>query len=238
MKKNEVGFAHVALVAIIVIVFITGVGIYVFKSDNSKNINREATETESNLVSPLPEDLLTVNKIKELATVEAPNIELTSVELENEDGVYVYKVKLANGTTLYFNAQTGEKVTHDDEEDEPEDGTIPTGFEAAISFDKAREIALTQKPNGVIRKIELEVEEGKVVYSVRFTDDARIDIDATSGAIVRSRPAKTEDEADTSNSGSGSNTSGSTNDDSDDDDTSNGGSGSSNSGSGSDGDDN
>ena len=47
------------------------------------------------------------------------------------------------------------------------------------------------------------MEEGKLVYSVRFTDGSRVDINATSGAVERTKNAKDEKKTESSSSGSG-----------------------------------
>lgn len=242
MKKNEQGIAHAAVLGVLVIALVVGAGYMVMQRQDNKTNNSADDDKSSSLVAPLPNDLLTVEAVKALAVKETPTAELTSVELEQENGTFLYKVKLADGKILFFNAKTGEKVTHDAGETETEDGTIPAGFVAAISYDKAREIALGQKAGGTITKIELESEEGKVVYVVRFSDEARIYVDATSGAVVKTKPAKTTDKTTTNTSTStkpSDDSSTSSNDDSKDDDSgsSNSGSGSSGSGSNSGSDD-
>lgn len=61
---------------------------------------------------------------------------------------------------------------------------VPAGFVATISADKARTIALGAH-TGTIAKLELSLEEGKVVWNVRFTDNVRVEVDATTGSVVR-----------------------------------------------------
>lgn len=55
-----------------------------------------------------------------------------------------------------------------------------------ISADRARELALIAFPGKTITKVELKTEEGKIVWSVRFSDDKKIYIDAKTGATVKS----------------------------------------------------
>jgi uncharacterized membrane protein YkoI len=40
-------------------------------------------------------------------------------------------------------------------------------------------------PDKSITKIEVETEEGRTVYSVRFSDGSRVDVDALTGVVVR-----------------------------------------------------
>jgi len=62
---------------------------------------------------------------------------------------------------------------------------VPTAFVPAISAEKAKLLALVALPGKTVVKIELHLEEGKIVWSVGFSDKKRVDIDATTGAVVR-----------------------------------------------------
>jgi uncharacterized membrane protein YkoI len=123
-----------------------------------------------------------VPHIRELAIKEVPATDIAGIDLENENNAHVYKVKLANGTILSIDAKTG-KVLNKDEHNSST--PIPAAFVPGIDFNKAREVALTQIPSGIIEKIELGAEEGKQVYSVRFVNAGRVDISAVDGAVVR-----------------------------------------------------
>ena len=87
------------------------------------------------------------------------------------------------------------------------DESIPAGFVAGITVQQARDIAAGQRPGKTITKVQLETEEGKVVYSVRFSDNGRVDISATDGSVISVRQGESQ-----SSSGGGS-----SNDDSTDD---------------------
>lgn len=197
-KENQQGFAHIWVLAVIVVMAISGVGAYVWHQNKTNNkLNSVSSQSEvDNLPSPLPEDLLTAEKVKELALTEKPGATVSGVELENEDGIVVYEVKIADGSRLVFNAQTGKLITKALQNDKEEvDKAIPADFKSEITFAKAREIALAQKPGGTVQKIELELEGGVVVYSVRFSDDARVDVNATTGVVVRTKPASSQKSA-------------------------------------------
>jgi uncharacterized membrane protein YkoI len=193
-KNNQDGFAHLLIPLLaVVIIGVGAAGVYVSKHQAKKTLNSQNDTNKISLSAPLPADLLPVDKVKELATTQKPTSAITGVELQKEEGVFVYKVKLADGTVLSFNAKTGEKVTKTGETELNSTKDISSATKPAISFDKAREVALKQKPGGTISKIELELEEGKLVYSARFTDGARVDVSAADGSVVRTKPAtKTE----------------------------------------------
>lgn len=235
------------ILAILIIAVIASAWVYVDKNKTDKSLSRETADPDSTLVETLPDNIIAVEKLKELVTkTEAPGTIIASVRLEKADGVLYYVVELPNGKQLIFNAQTGAKVTKDiDDDDEQDEANLPADFAGGIGFAKAQAIAQGQRPSSVIRKVELELEDGKVVYSVRFTDKSRVDVDAKNGTIVRVK-IKTEKESKSDSKKSGSSTS--SDDDSNDNkdeaedsgDSSGSGSGSSgsNSGSGSDDSDN
>lgn len=249
MKKNQNGFALLPVLAVVVVVAVAGVSLFVVQRSNN-TLEREANEPEtiSNL-EPLSGDLLSPEKIKELAAAESPNVEINGIELEREHGEALFKVKFANGSVVFFNAQSGAKVNRSaSSTKDVNEGTIPAAFKPAIDFTKARDLAKAQKPGGTVRKIHLQMENGKVVYSVRFTDNARIDIDATTGAVVRNDPAhgnsstapnnggtETNDDKPTSGSTSTSGSGGTSSDDPATHDTTDASISGSNSGSGSSG---
>lgn len=232
------GFAHLVLILIVVGALLVGSATFIYgqqrKDDSLASANNASAVS---LTQPLPTDLLGADRIKTLAASDKPDLQVRQIELEAEDGVLLYKVRMSDGSFILYNARSGVKVTKDSgqsAEVEKDDG-LPNDFVAGISFERARAIALQQKPEGQIRKIELENESGVVVYSVRFTDDARVDVNASDGSIVRTRAAKKASTPSSGSSGatqstgsSGSGTSGS---------TSSGNSGSGSSGSSHSGDD-
>lgn len=70
--------------------------------------------------------------------------------------------------------------TETEEQDE-----IPDGFVAELTLTQARTIAQDKRPGKTIKKVEREVEKGVGVYSVRFTDSGKVDVNAVTGAIMK-----------------------------------------------------
>lgn len=216
--QAQAGYAHLALMAVLAVAVVAGAGVFVY-GQQKKAGSVASTESVSavSLNTPLPTDLIGFEKVRQLAAADKPGTVIREVELETEDGQLLYKVKLADGSFVLYNARSGVKVTKatGDAAKIEQDDDLPAGFKPSISFDQARQTALKQKPGGTISKIELEMEEGKAVYSVRFSDEARVDVDAMSGAIVRTRAAKkspapaSNPDRPASSSGSGSGSSGS-----------------------------
>jgi uncharacterized membrane protein YkoI len=172
------------------------------------------------------DNLLSFEDVRAIADKDTSNGPITGIELEKEDNGMVYKVKFSDGSIRIYDAKTGKAVS--DSSKEENDDNIPAHFNSNITAAQARSIALKQR-SGTITKIELETEEGVIVYSVRFSDGGRVDVSVANGAVLRVRGASNTD---TSSSG----TTTTTNDSSSaSDSTSDDNGGSSNSGSGSSG---
>ncbi len=222
--RNQAGIAHLIPLIAVVFILVAVAGVYVVKNQPDKPLTSQSTIESPSLNQPIPADLLPVSKVRELTAVEKPDAVVSSVELDNEDGIFVYKVKLADGSVLRFNAKTGAISNKTDKVESENKATLPVGSQPSVNFDKAREVALARNPGGTIAKIELESEEGLLVYSVRFVDDARVDVSAANGSVVRFKPGS----ASPASSGGGSD------DNAQDDDSSHGGSNNSGSSSSSD----
>ncbi len=211
-QPKQDGFAHPVLILIVVGCLVVGAGVFMYGQQKADKPLSSASQTDNvSLSSPLPADLLTAAKIKEIAAVEKPGMAIKNIELEKEGEVYFYKVRLSDGSFILYNARSGVKVTKKtvDPAKIEKGHDLPSNFKAAISFDKAREIALAQKTGGTIERIHLETEDGVVVYSVRFDNEARVDVDATTGAVVRTKSFKPDSQTSNPSSGGHSGSSGS-----------------------------
>jgi uncharacterized membrane protein YkoI len=195
--------------------------VLVFVGTTSAAVTSSRLNSQREQESAIPTDLeatLGVDDIRAIALAEVPNGSITGIELEQEDGVLLYKVKFSDGSFRLYNANTGDLVNKNEFET---DESVPSGFVPSISLQEARTIAQNQRPGKTITKIELEVEEGVVVYSVRFSDDGRVDVNAANGAVVRVKnEQKSEDSSSSSDDSeddtSDDNNSGSSDDSSDD----------------------
>lgn len=76
-----------------------------------------------------------------------------------------------------------------------------------ITAEQAAAAARAYVGGGSVERVELEEEDGRLVYEVRFTNDSRVYVDAVSGAVVYARLEESRRDDDR-NSGSGSSGSG------------------------------
>lgn len=192
-------------------------------NNRSENLARQA---EIKDVIELPENLSNVLGVEEMKTLAEQDAlagtTITGVEIENEHGAVLYKVKFSDGSFRLYDAVTGLRYVETTDSIET-DESVPSGFVSGISLQQARDIASAKRIGKTITKIELEMEEGKAVYSVRFSDGGRVDVNATDGSVLRVRGASnstssnnSSDDSDDSNDDSQSSGSGSSNKDSDD----------------------
>jgi uncharacterized membrane protein YkoI len=165
------------VIAVLIMVIFVGASSAAVTTSRANNAREAEIEIPKDLTA-----VLSVDDIRAVALTEVPDGTIVGVELEQDDGVLIYKVKFSDGSFKLYNANTGEIVNKDQLE---VDESVPAGFVAAISMQEARTIAQNQQPTKTITKIELEVENGVVVYSVRFSDDSLVEVNATDGSIVK-----------------------------------------------------
>lgn len=212
MAMNQQGITHIAVALAVVALGAVGfAGWRVYDASTNKDTNLSAKTQEQ--VQNLPDDLGEIKPLPEIVTLamqENDSTPIAGIELEQESDGLHYKVRLADGTVLVFDAVTGRRLADQQAEASSSDDTpLPAGFVPSVALADARATAKAVYPDKTVRKIEIETEDGVVVYSVRFADGSRVDVDATTGAVVRSR---------TKNSTESSTNNGADNDDSQDDD--------------------
>lgn len=195
MKKSEVGSAHVIIIVVIVvaIVGVLGVTFYTTLTKQSTVANSTDTTALAPIDDTLPSDLLPIDQVSDIALESSTDTSLNAVNLTIEDGIYVYEIHLSNGKTLYINAQTGKIITKEatvKDESETDTSEKPVKVAPSISFEDARKKAISLHSSSQVTKINLETEDGKLVFSVRFADKFRVDIDAVSGEVVRTKAAE------------------------------------------------
>ncbi|HSH17886.1 MAG TPA: PepSY domain-containing protein [Candidatus Saccharimonadales bacterium] len=194
--KSQEGFAHpmavVAVVGVVSIIGVTGMRIMHAQTPEKQVSNAEQKQVTEPALPATLEGIMPVAKLQELVKASDDSI-ISQLELKTQNGVTVYQVTLSSGKVLAFNAATGAKVTPStkaaeaatDDEGRPE--SLPEKFTVTIAPEKARQVAKAKYPGSTITRIELGVHAGKAVFSVRFADKARVDVDANTGAVVRTK---------------------------------------------------
>lgn len=101
-------------------------------------------------------------------------------------------------------AETSQENSQPAEDQSTETQAQPEETTGDITEQQAIEIAQAERPGQTVRKVEIETEDGAKIYSVRFTDDSRVDVRASDGQIVRNESGNSSGSDDGSGSGSDS----------------------------------
>jgi uncharacterized membrane protein YkoI len=196
--KNWSSLFVIQIVLIFLLIGGGGAVLYSALAGNNPS-KREATQPESNTLKTVPSAFLTLDELKAIVSKEQADNQITGIGLAKTNGVLVYQVKLQNGEALTYDAKSGAHVTGIITE--IDNANLPTELGIKIDFNKAREIALSKKPDGVVHKIELEFFEGELSYNVRFIDGSHVDVNAVTGDVLSSwiNPAVNKANAQTGN---------------------------------------
>lgn len=191
MLKNQNGFSHIVIILVIAVIGVVG---FAGWRVTNKNRSSQTNQSQSTLSQDfLPSDIAAIKPIDGIlagAQTEIGTRPVIQIELNQEDSGLVFEITLKDGTTLVYDAKTGEKLTTsikdvETEKDDDGDNPLPAGFRPTVSPQDALTKAIAQHSGSNVRKIELEVEDGIVVFSVRFVDKFRVDIDAKTGSVLR-----------------------------------------------------
>ena len=129
-----------------------------------------------------------VAKFKETFTEEG--IEISSVELDEEDGKYAYDIQGFKENKEFeakFDAESGEVLAQEEENDDDNDDSdddVAIDFKKIISPKEAMEKAL-ENNKGYVKSYEIDHnDDGKLVYEIDVEDGDDVELDAETGDII------------------------------------------------------
>jgi len=194
--KRQSGFTIVEIGIGVVILVVIGLLGWKFFSSMQSNSQKDgvAQSIQTSDIDPAKlTDLTDIATIQKSALDGKEGATLTGVQLKTEDGKLVYQATLSDGSVLTFDATTGAKLSEEKEKADHAAKSLPANFSGGIGLAKAVEVAKTTVPNSAVRELELEEDDGLLVYRIKFANEAQVDVDATTGAIIRSKAAKKEE---------------------------------------------
>lgn len=185
-KSNQSGMIDITVMVAIVLVVAVAGGAYWRISSNSNELSSVNEQNETELTETLPENLDSLKTIEEIEQISGVTDDVTIISfvLESEDNKTVYRVILSNGKKLVIDASTGE-VLSDETTDVSDDDKIPAGVSITLSPLQAYKLAAA-KSSSPIKSIEMEVEDKKVTYKIEYKDGSKIEIDASTGEVLKS----------------------------------------------------
>ena len=197
MKKQ---IKKIAIPALTVAVLTGGVFASVTAFANEKPVKQEVQNEQQESANLAKQAKITEAESRAIALQKVPGA-VTDVELEDEDGTIVYGVEVqakdGSKQDVKVDAQTGEIVKVDngdegengqEENDQEENDKQEQAKLAKITEAESKAIAL-QKVPGTVTEVELEDEDGTIIYGVevQVKDGSKQDVkvDAQTGKIVK-----------------------------------------------------
>lgn len=174
------------------------------QNQSNDNTNHESGNTSANASKP-SNAKIGLDKAKEIALKEAKKGNITKAELDRENGILVYEIEVIDGNVekdYRIDANTGailktdietrrvaQNTTGNNNTSTNTSNNTSNNANAKISLDKAKQIALDNAKKGQITKIELDRENGVLVYEVEVRNgnvEKDYKINAQTGAVVES----------------------------------------------------
>lgn len=128
-----------------------------------------------------------VAKFKE--AFDDDSIEISSVELDEDDGKYTYDIEGFKENKEYeasIDAESGEVLAKEEENDDDNDDMdddIAIDFTKIISPKEAMEKAL-ENNTGYVKSYEIDHDDDRIVYEIDIEDGDDVELDAESGDIL------------------------------------------------------
>ena len=128
-----------------------------------------------------------VAKFKE--AFDDDSIEISSVELDEEDGKYTYDIEGFKENKEYeasIDAESGEVLAKEEENDDDNDDMdddVAIDFTKIISPKEAMAKAL-ENNTGYVKSYEIDHDDDRIVYEIDIEDGDDVELDAESGDIL------------------------------------------------------
>lgn len=147
---------------------------------------------------------ISTDRIKEIALAKVPNSIITDIDLERAGNRYTYEIEMYKDGYEYdliIDAQTEEELYFNSYADSWDDkhklhwnyeqysdfNTQPESSQN-ITLEKAKEIALAKVPDAKIKKLELDIDDGRAIYEgemYKGNYEYEFEIDASTGKIIK-----------------------------------------------------
>ena len=125
-----------------------------------------------------------VAKFKE--AFDDDSIEISSVKLDEDDGKYTYDIEGFKENKEYeasIDAESGEVLSKEEENDDDMDDDIAIDFTKIISPKEAMAKAL-ENNTGYVKSYEIDHDDDRIVYEIDIEDGDDVELDAESGDIL------------------------------------------------------
>lgn len=144
-----------------------------------------AVGSESALAQVRPQNQPKVSIDQAIQTVLAasPDTIATKAELESENGLLVYEVDLNNDREVTVNANSGQIIGSKQDDDDDDDALRPQD-QPKLSINQAIQKVVAANPGNALTLVDLERENGVLVYEVKLNNDREVTVNANSGQTI------------------------------------------------------
>ncbi len=157
--------------------------------DDDREVNDATEQANLEAIAKISSD-----EAKTIVTDSNHDYTVNYAELEEEDGQAIYAVKTVDKAGTYYevkvDAVSGNiiKTEKDDDQGQEEIDSADQAAQAKITTDDAKTAVMSAHPDYTINQVELEDEDGQIIYAVKATDANNqfyeVEVDATNGTIL------------------------------------------------------
>ncbi len=118
-------------------------------------------------------------------TFNSKDINIDSIEFEQDNGRYIYEIEGWDGQYEYeleIDAESAEVIEQEKKEDSDEGDTLE--LDSIISPAEAMQAALKASGSGEVDEWELEFDNGRMIYEIDISDGEDQEIDALTGDVL------------------------------------------------------
>lgn len=187
--NNQKGFSLVEGLIVIAVIGVLGFsGYYVVNRNNDETQLSVDTSESSELSEELPLNLEGLKSIEEIESIAgvSDSVSVLSYKLETSDSKTEYVIVLSNGKKIVIDARTGEVLSEENTDVSSYSSVAPVN----VSLNEAYTLA-TSRYSSPVKEIEFEIEDDKATYKIEYLDGSKVEIDASTGSVVKS---ETKDE--------------------------------------------
>lgn len=119
--------------------------------------------------------------------VGVQNVSIEGIELDDEDGSYIYEIEGYSENTEYdvdIDAESGDVLEVDTDDEDDDDDVL--NLENIITPQEAMQAALEQTGSGYVDEWTLEIDDGAQYYDIDVEDGSDQYIDSETGEILAS----------------------------------------------------
>jgi uncharacterized membrane protein YkoI len=138
---------------------------------------------------------ISLERAQQIALADHDGAVVREAGLEFEGEALVYEITLSGGIEVVIDASSGAVLMVEQDDDErprrARDGegrsTPAAGaplLQPTISLEQAQRTALAANADAAVEEVELEFEDGRLVYEVELSNDVDVEIDAVTGEIL------------------------------------------------------